>query len=191
MPETPKIQLPYPAATDPADVPTDMRELANRIDAIYGEAGGIASLGPDGKVPAAQIPTIVSGELAYAQITSPVSILGSTTQIVAAPPVTPAAGQVIVVEFGCGDVTIPAGAGSAIVISLWRNSAPQSQFGVVMNNTAQAIRVPVYLSQRLTGLTGPQTFVVQAQMTAGTGTIAAGSGAGSTAAPTWLRIGAA
>jgi hypothetical protein len=34
MPTTPVLGLPYPAATDPADVPTDMQELANRLEAV-------------------------------------------------------------------------------------------------------------------------------------------------------------
>jgi hypothetical protein len=34
MPTTPKLLLPYPAANDPADVPTDMRELAERIEVV-------------------------------------------------------------------------------------------------------------------------------------------------------------
>lgn len=32
MPTTPILQLPWPTPTDPADVPTDMGELANRIE---------------------------------------------------------------------------------------------------------------------------------------------------------------
>jgi hypothetical protein len=32
MPVTPFYALPYPAATDPAVVPLDMQELAERID---------------------------------------------------------------------------------------------------------------------------------------------------------------
>jgi hypothetical protein len=31
---TPSYALPYPEATDPADVPTDMRELAERVEAV-------------------------------------------------------------------------------------------------------------------------------------------------------------
>jgi hypothetical protein len=34
MPTTPIYALPYPAATDPADVPLDMQELAERVEAI-------------------------------------------------------------------------------------------------------------------------------------------------------------
>jgi hypothetical protein len=36
MGTTPTYQLPYPEATDPADVPLDMRELADRIEAAIG-----------------------------------------------------------------------------------------------------------------------------------------------------------
>jgi hypothetical protein len=35
MPTTPVYALPYPAQTDPADVPTDMQELAERIEAVF------------------------------------------------------------------------------------------------------------------------------------------------------------
>ena len=58
MPTTPKLALPYPVAADPADVPTDMGELATRIDAVTGAANGLAPLGADGKVPAAHLPAI-------------------------------------------------------------------------------------------------------------------------------------
>lgn len=34
MPDTPTLLLPYPAATDPADVPTDLRELAERLELV-------------------------------------------------------------------------------------------------------------------------------------------------------------
>jgi hypothetical protein len=43
MPQTPILALPYPAATDPADVPTDMGELANRIEAVRGAIPGFAA----------------------------------------------------------------------------------------------------------------------------------------------------
>jgi hypothetical protein len=56
MPTTPKLAIPYPVPTDPADVPTDMQELASRVDAVAGSASGLATLGADGKIPAAQLP---------------------------------------------------------------------------------------------------------------------------------------
>ena len=36
MPATPIYVLPYPAASDPADVPLDMQELASRIEVVIG-----------------------------------------------------------------------------------------------------------------------------------------------------------
>lgn len=53
---TPVLALPYPAATDPADVPHDISALANRIEAIYGQPNGLAGLDSSGKVPAASLP---------------------------------------------------------------------------------------------------------------------------------------
>lgn len=56
MGATSVLLLPYPEPSDPADVPTDMNELATRIETVRGAANGLASLGADGKVPAAQLP---------------------------------------------------------------------------------------------------------------------------------------
>jgi len=39
MPTTPIYALPYPAAADPADVPVDMQELAERVEALLGTIG--------------------------------------------------------------------------------------------------------------------------------------------------------
>jgi hypothetical protein len=61
MPETPTLLLPYPAATDPADVPADMAQLATRLEAVRGAADGLASLDAAGKVPAAQLPALAVG----------------------------------------------------------------------------------------------------------------------------------
>ena len=56
MGTTTKLALPYPEATDPADIPLDMNELASRIDTVAGTASGLATLDAGGKVPAAQLP---------------------------------------------------------------------------------------------------------------------------------------
>ena len=54
MPATPIYALPYPAAADPADVPLDMQELAERIEAVLGA------------VPAASLPASpTNGQVAY------------------------------------------------------------------------------------------------------------------------------
>ena len=39
MPTTPTYLLPYPAAGDPADVPTDMQELADRLETVLPTVG--------------------------------------------------------------------------------------------------------------------------------------------------------
>jgi hypothetical protein len=56
MPTTPILLLPYPDPADSADVPTDLHELADRVEAVRGAAGGIASLDGGGKIPVAQLP---------------------------------------------------------------------------------------------------------------------------------------
>src|SRR4029453_11072123 len=56
MPTTPVLQLPYPAETDPADVPADLGELAVAIEAVRGQPNGLASLDAGGKMPSSQAP---------------------------------------------------------------------------------------------------------------------------------------
>lgn len=55
MANTPNLNLPLIDATATADVPRDMNALANGIDGKVGVAGGLATLGADGKVPASQL----------------------------------------------------------------------------------------------------------------------------------------
>lgn len=51
MGETASLLLPYPEASDPADVPTDMRELAERLDKLGGAAGaGLPAAPTNGQV---------------------------------------------------------------------------------------------------------------------------------------------
>jgi microcystin-dependent protein len=52
MPNTPRLGLPYPATTAPADVPADMQSLANALDAlvyIIGEVRSFAMLNAPAK----------------------------------------------------------------------------------------------------------------------------------------------
>lgn len=76
MPTTPKLALPYPAPTDPADVPADMNALATRLDAVTGAASGLASLDSGGKVPAAQIPAGVVTAIGEIDLTASVNFTG-------------------------------------------------------------------------------------------------------------------
>jgi hypothetical protein len=72
MPTTPDLLLPYPAATDPADVPVDMQELAERIDTVAGAASGLATLDATTKVPIAQLPAGTANGLATLDATGKV-----------------------------------------------------------------------------------------------------------------------
>lgn len=56
MPTTPILGLPYPVGADPADVPADMADLANQIEAKRGSSNGLAALDASGKVPSTQLP---------------------------------------------------------------------------------------------------------------------------------------
>ena len=61
MPTTPKLLLPYPVATDPADVPADVQRLAAQVDTVAGANSGLATLDASGKIPASQLPTGSAG----------------------------------------------------------------------------------------------------------------------------------
>jgi len=57
MPTTAVLLLPYPAPADPADVPADVKKLADRIEATRGAPNGLAATDAAGKIPAAQLPS--------------------------------------------------------------------------------------------------------------------------------------
>lgn len=44
MPTTPVYALPYPASTDPADVPLDMQELAERVEVVLPTVPGLRKI---------------------------------------------------------------------------------------------------------------------------------------------------
>lgn len=113
MPTSPILLLPYPAPTDPADVPTDLSELVTRVEAVRGAVNGLAGLGSDGKVPAAQLPPAASpGYARYRKSTA--KTVNNT---------------VVETDLFNGEITIAAGALGATGI------ARISAFGDVFNNS--------------------------------------------------------
>src|SRR5262245_20662671 len=124
MGATPVLLLPYPEPSDPADVPTDMNELATRIETVRGATNGLASLGADGKAPTAKLPAAVATppgqELAYAQITTSKSITSgaeaSADPVVAAPATTFTADPILI-EFFAPSVIAPGVANG--VLNFW------------------------------------------------------------------------
>ena len=59
MPTT-KLDLPLIDGSNTADVVRDLNALANAVDNKAGASDGLATLGADGKVPPAQLPTLAS-----------------------------------------------------------------------------------------------------------------------------------
>jgi len=202
MPTTATLLLPYPAPSDPADVPTDMGELATRLETVRGQpnglagldaggkapvaqlpagvANGVASLGADGKVPAAQLPAISgSGELGYAQITAnvtcPVVAAASAATVVTLPAITFDGATAILLEF-FGVFSVPSGAQG--YLNLWDGSTDLGFWGQMIPPAAQ-MHLPVMLRRKLTPSAAAHTYSVRGwAVTAAASVIAANGGVG-------------
>jgi hypothetical protein len=225
MGATPNLALPYPEPADPADVPVDMAELANRLDDVTiarlladakgdlfvgtaadqvgrlaagangtllfadstqlagvawkpaGQPNGVASLDATGKVPGSQIAS-VSGELAYAEITSNVNVTATTqataNPIVTAPAVTFDGTTIALIDFYAPLVRSPAG-GAATILVLFEDGAAIGTLAQVLGSTAQ-VDAPVRVTRRLTPAAGSRTYSVRAYVPSGTGIVYAGPG---------------
>jgi hypothetical protein len=93
MPTTPILALPYPAPTDPADVPSDIQKLDQRIEATLNQPNGLAQLDASGKLPSGSLPTVsMFQQLGRVDVTANIVM---TNQTLEASPVTVAALPVI------------------------------------------------------------------------------------------------
>jgi hypothetical protein len=169
MPTTPIYQLPYPAASDPADVPLDMRELA---DAIEGHGPGT--------------------ELAYAQITANVPVTATTeagaNTIVTAPAVI-FDGKPVLIEFYAWILELAATAGQYMDLLLFQDGASISQLGRYQNPAAAQFRTQPRPARRIVPTAASHTYSIRAYMGTGAGTIYAGAGSGpGTGSPAFIRI---
>jgi hypothetical protein len=149
MPTTPNSKLPYPAATDPADVPADMQRLAVALD-----------------------------EIAYAEITADVNVTAtaqaSANTVVTAPAVTFDGTTVVYVEFQATRVETFAGNGAAVVIDLWDGSTDLGFLGVVLaQGGANSIAAPFSRARRLTPSAAAHTYSIRAWQLVGNGVIRA------------------
>ena len=70
MAETTKLKLPKISDNMTADVVRDINGLADAVDAKAGAAGGLATLGADGKVPAGQLAVDMSGLATKAELSA-------------------------------------------------------------------------------------------------------------------------
>jgi hypothetical protein len=147
---TAKYALRYPEAVDPADVPLDLRELAEDVE----------NHGP-------------ATELAYAQFTTavtvPVVAEASAVTVVSAGSVTYSA-QPIVIEFFAAAIAVAA-TPAQVVCNLWDGGADLGRIGGIINpGTAQQF-VPAMLRRRLTPTAGAHTYIVKAWAASAAGTI--------------------
>jgi hypothetical protein len=193
MPSTATLLLPYPAPTDPADVPTDMGELAARIETVRGAANGLAGLDATGKVPVAQLPAAAGGgEIAYAQITATVNIASTTDAtgtLVIAPGAIVFDGGAVIMEFFAPFVQAPGAAAAYIIISLFEGATQIGRLGIVQNPAAVAFAMPFNARRRFTPTAGSHTYTVTGHASQSTGG-QVGAGAGGTGAhvPAFVRF---
>ena len=164
MPTTPNFALPYPAATDPADVPADIQRLADKLDSM----------------------PLSSSELAYAQITTSVSVAAAATAVVTAPSVVYPAAPVLV-EF-CTGFALP-GAGGQLFITLFRDGVAVGDVAAMLIAAGAAgSGVPVYVATRVTQTAAAHIYAISARTNSGTGTISAGAGGAGVYQPAWMRV---
>jgi len=185
MPATPTYALPYPASTDPADVPADVKKLADRIEVVVGP--GTAN----GQIPvwdnAAKKWVAAARELAYAQIVANVSLTGSgqgnATTIVTAPAVTFDGATPVYVDFFAPlfEATVVA------VLVLFEDGVALGNIAELKPSAASNIQVPAYVRRKITPTAAAHTYSIRGYVGGGTAQIAAGNG-GAGFLPAFIRI---
>jgi microcystin-dependent protein len=124
-------------------------------------------------------------ELGYSQITSNVSITGTSTAqtVVIAPLTVVCDGSPILVEFFSANIVSPSS--QYLNISLWEDGVEKTRYWASSGLSQQQSALPQY---RLTPSAGSHTYSVRAFTTSGTGTVAAGTGSTTGTAPAFLRV---
>lgn len=94
----------------------------------------------------------------------------------------------VLIEFSAHKVRCPAGVAATITFYLYDNGASIGGLGVVMNNAASAMDVPLFLRRRWTPSAGSHQFSVRAAVSTGTGFVGAGTGASGQQNSALLRV---
>jgi hypothetical protein len=168
MGTTPIYALPYPEPVDPADVPLDLRELAERIEAIHKPLG-------------------------YVERTTALSVTPAATQaapldVLTLPAITFDGGPVEF-QFFTPAFNAPGGAGASISASLWETT-DLGELGHLLNVAAAALWVPFIGYRRLTPSAGVHTYRVRAWLAGAgaNGAVYAGAGGAGAMVPATLSV---
>jgi hypothetical protein len=164
MPTTPRSKLPYPASTDPADVPGDLSKLALALD-----------------------------EIAYTEFTANVSVTATTeataNTVVAASAVTFDGATAVLIEFFAAamqpDINL---AGRALLVWLYQDGTSIGEIAQVTAPTANQLQGPMSVKRRITPSAGSHTYSIRSSVNAGTGSFSAGAGGLSAVMPGFIRI---
>jgi hypothetical protein len=194
MGATPTYLLPYPELTDPADVPLDAKELADRIEAVFvpGSANGQVPVWDNAaKKWTAAVP--VGTELGYAEKTSSTNLTGVTTEsvpslIAALPSLTFDGATRILLELFSPTAQVAGAAGSACVCSFWDGNTGLGHAAYASTGTATALSTPMYSCRRLTPSAGAHVFSFRAwQQGANAVVLQGGTGVAGTYGPAFIR----
>ena len=162
MPATPIYGLRYPAAADPADVPLDLQELAEDVEA---------------KVP--------GRPLAYVEFTSIVTVTattaGAATVLVTAPSLTFDGATPILIDFGACSVNPSTG---NLSVALFDGSTELGTLLYISGNFFW----PVRCTRRLTPSAGAHTYSIRAWGSVSGGTVYGGAGGTGNFAPGFIRV---
>src|SRR5262245_61911112 len=190
MPSTPVLALPYPAGTDPANVPLDMQELADRIEAVRGATNGLASLDATTKVPATQLPSLAGLRLAHSEITA--NVTSTATAEASATTVVPGAavtydGAPVLFEFFSPFVSHSV-AGAFVFLLLCEGATVLGRIGALQAAIAGS-GAPVLGGFQGIPSAGAHTYSIKTYTNvAGTITVFAGGGGPGAYLPCYLRI---
>jgi hypothetical protein len=168
---TPVYALPYPASTDPADVPTDIQALANRLEALF-------------------------TQLAYGEITAGVTITALTAaaaQTVVSSGAITYDGKPVVVEFftpGVGLTPVDSTIGTQVILNLWDGATDLGILGTVINPAGNVDFLgPVFGRRRLTPAAGSHTYQIKGWVNKNRALVNAGAGGvGATYLPSYCRV---
>jgi hypothetical protein len=152
----------------------------------------LARAGTTKKIDASDLATGLSGLIAYAEITSPVTV---SATVESSPDLVVTSGSLtytavpIKIEFSAYEVSSGATAASFTVLNLWDSSTDLGRIGLVGHASgAQPVSAAVNLIRYLTPSAGSHEYRIRAWRAVSNGTVQAGAGGAGTADPAYIRV---